>query len=125
METTRLRSASAQKHVPPQEPMPPGIHNVYLYDVFNTTSWSVVLGPPMLLFLQNLSATATVIAIAACLSPTLNILQIPAAHYVERIGYRRFVLAGWISRSFMIIGMTVVAFLPESVDRTTRIVLMI
>jgi MFS family permease len=126
METTSAkRPSSAHEHVPSPEPMPPGIHNVYIYDVFNTTSWSVVLGSPMLLFLQRLDATATILAIAASLSPILNILQIPAARYVERIGYRRFVLAGWVSRSFMIIGMTVVAFLPDSVDRTTRIVLML
>jgi len=109
----------------PPEPMPPGIQNVYIFDVFNTASWSVVLGAPMMLFLQHLSASATIIAVAACLSPLLNILQMPAARFVERVGYRRFVLAGWTSRSFLIIGMTVVAFLPESVDPTTRIMLML
>jgi Na+/melibiose symporter-like transporter len=106
-------------------PMPRGIHNVYIFDIFNTTSWSVVLGAPMLLFLQNLNATATVVAIAASLSPILNILQMPAARFVEQVGYRRFVLGGWTTRSFLVIGMTVVAFLPDSVDRTTRIVLML
>jgi len=111
--------------VAPSEPMPPGIHNVYIFDIFNTTSWSVVLGAPMLLFLQHLNATATVIAIAACLSPLLTVLQIPAARFVEQVGYRRFVLSGWTTRSFLVIGMTVVALLPESVDQTTRIVLML
>ncbi len=105
--------------------MPRGIQNVYIFDIFNTTSWSVVLGAPMLLFLQHLKATATVVAIAACLSPILNILQIPAARFVEQVGYRRFVLSGWTTRSFLVIGMTIVAFLPDSVDRTTRIVLML
>jgi MFS family permease len=109
----------------PAPPMPRGIHNAYIFDVFNTTSWTVVLGPPMLLFLQHLQATATVVAIAASLSPLLVSLQIPAAHYVERVGYRRFVLSGWTTRSFFVIGMAVVAFLPDSVDRTTRIVLML
>lgn len=105
--------------------MPPGIHNVYVFDIFNTMSWGVVLGAPMLLFLQHLNATATIVAIAASLSPILNILQVPAARFVEQVGYRRFVISGWTTRSFLIIGMTVVAFLPESVDRTTRIVLML
>jgi hypothetical protein len=63
----------------PFEPMPPDIHNVYIYEVFNTASWSVVLGSPMLLFFQHLNASATILAIAACLAPVLNILQIPAA----------------------------------------------
>ena len=94
--------------------MPPDLHNVYIYEVFNTASWSVVLGSPMLLFFQHLNASATVLAIAACLSPVLNILQLPAAYYVERVGYRRFVLSGWTLRSCIVVGMTIVAFLPET-----------
>ncbi|MCE0484143.1 MAG: MFS transporter [Methylacidiphilales bacterium] len=107
------------------EPMPEGVHNVYIFDIFNTTSWSVVLGTPMLLFYQHLNATATILAIAAGLSPVLNILQIPAARFVERVGYRRFVLSGWTTRSIFVIGMAVIAFLPDTVDRTTRIVSML
>src|SRR5471032_2697479 len=105
--------------------MPQGIQNVYIFDSFNTASWSVVLGAPMLLFLQHLSATATILAIAASLSPVLNILQMPAAHFVERVGYRRFVLSGWTSRSIVIVGMALVAFLPDSVDPATRMVMML
>jgi hypothetical protein len=105
--------------------MPVGVHNVYIFEVFNTTSWSIILGAPMLLFLQHLNATATILAIAAGLNPILNILQMPAARYIEQVGYRRFVLAGWISRSFFIVGMAIVAFLPDTVDRTTRIVMIL
>jgi MFS family permease len=109
----------------PIEPMPKDIHNVYIYEVFNTASWSVVLGAPMLLFFQHLNASATILAIAAGLSPVLNILQIPAAQFVEKVGYRRFVLSGWTTRSVIVIGMALVAFLPDHVDRATRIVLML
>jgi hypothetical protein len=105
--------------------MPPDIHNVYIFEVFNTTSFSVVLGSPMLLFYQHLNATATVLAIAACLAPILNVLQIPAARFVEQVGYRRFVLSGWTSRSLFVVGMTVVTLLPDSVDRATRIAAML
>jgi hypothetical protein len=109
----------------PPEPMPKDIHNVYIYEVFNTASWIVVLGSPMLLFFQHLNASATILAIAGCLAPVLNILQIPAAHFVEKVGYRRFVLSGWTTRSVVVVGMMLVAFLPETVDRATRIVLML
>lgn len=105
--------------------MPPGIHNVYIYEVFNTASWSIVLGSPMLLFYQHLNATATLLAIAACLSPVLNILQIPAARFVEKVGYRRFVLSGWTTRSVFVVGMAIVAFLPESISPMTRIIAML
>src|SRR5260221_9430428 len=109
----------------PQELMPQGVHNVYTFEVFNTASWSVVIGAPMLLFFQHLNATATVLAIAACLSPVLNILQMPAALYVEQVGYRRFVLSGWTTRSIFVIGIPVVAFLPHPFHRPTRILLML
>jgi len=120
-----LHGAGPAPGVAPVEPMPSGIHNAYLFDVFNATSWSVILGAPMLLFLQHLHASATVIAVAASLSPILNILQIPSARFVERVGYRRFVLAGWTTRCFVIVAMAIVAFLPDSVDTATRIVLML
>ena len=107
------------------DPMPKDIHNVYIYEMFNTASWSVVLGSPMLLYFQHLNASATILAIAACLSPMLNILQIPAAQFVERVGYRRFVLSGWTSRSIVVIGMALVAFLPDSVSPAARMVVML
>ena len=109
----------------PVPPMPRGIHNAYIFDVFNTVSWTAVLGAPMLLFFQHLHATATVLAIAGSLAPLLNILQIPAAPYVEKVGYRKFVVSGWTFRSLVPVGMAAIAFLPESFDRTTRIVLML
>jgi MFS family permease len=105
--------------------MPPDIHNVYIYEAFNTASWSVVLGSPMLLFFQHLNATATILAVAACLAPMLNILQMPAARYIERVGYRRFVVSGWTARSVVVVGMTLVTLLPERVDTATRMVMML
>ena len=112
-------------HEPPAVPMPPGIRDIYIYEVFNAASWIVVLGSPMLLYFQRLRASATVLAVAASLAPLMSTLQIPAAHYVERIGYRRLVVNGWTLRSFFIVAMTVVALLPGWVDPTTRIVLML
>lgn len=106
-------------------PMPNDVHNAYLFDAVNAASWVVVMGSPMLLFMQHLQATATVLAISASMAPVMVSLQIPAAQYVERVGYRKFALGGWSARSIFIIFMAVVAFLPESFDRTTRIVLML
>ncbi len=105
--------------------MPPDIGYVYIYEVFNTASWSVVLGTPMLLFFQHLKASATVLAIAACLAPVLNILQLPAAYYIERVGYRRFVLSGWTLRSCIVAGMMLVALLPVGADTATPMILML
>jgi len=107
------------------EPMPPDIHNVYIYEAFNTASWTVILGAPMLLFFQHLNANAEIIAIVGCLSPVLNILQIPSARFVEKVGYRRFVLTGWTTRSCVVVVMAIVAFLPNSIGVTTRMIMML
>jgi MFS family permease len=106
-------------------PMPPGIHNIYIYECFNAASWVVVLSSPMLLYFQHLHASATILALASALAPLMSTLQIPAAPYVEKIGYRKFVVNGWTARSAFIVAMALLAFLPESVDRTTRIVFML
>ena len=108
-----------------QSQMPAGIGNAYAFQVFNTISFSIVVGMPMVLFFKHLGASATILGIVIALPALLNILQIPAAPLVDKVGYRAFVLRGWTTRSFIILGMAVVAFLPSKIDRTTRIALML
>jgi MFS family permease len=72
-----------------------------------------------------LGASATVLGVIAALGALMNIFQIPAARFVERIGYRTFVLRGWISRSFMIGGVALVVSLPLPVDESTRQILVL
>jgi MFS family permease len=109
----------------PKDSMPAGIGNAYLFQIFNTWCWNICLGAPMLLFFKKLGASNTVLAMVAASNPLLNILQIPAARFVEQVGYRAFVLRGWSARSIFIFGMVVVAILPTTVDTTTRITLML
>jgi MFS family permease len=72
-----------------------------------------------------LGASATVLGVIAALGALMNIFQIPAARFVERIGYRTFVLRGWISRSFMIGGVALVVSLPLPLDESTRQILVL
>ena len=110
----------------PRVPMPDGIQNVYRYECFNAVTWVVVLGSPMLLYFQRLGASATVLALASGLAPLFSTLQIPAARYVEKIGYRRMVVGGWTARSLFIAGMTAVTFIPaHHLAPTANIVLML
>ena len=95
--------------------MPPGIGNAYVFQVFNTISFSIVLGTPMILWFKALGASATVLGIVASLPPLLTVLQIPAAQFVEQVGYRAFVVRGWTIRSVFILGMAVVAALPVKI----------
>src|SRR5436309_4567513 len=105
--------------------MPVGVGNAFAFQVFNTVSYSIVLTTPMLLFFKSLDASATVIGIVAALPALMNILQIPAARFVEQIGYRSFVLRGWSLRSLFVLGMAVVPVLPARIDPATRMALML
>ncbi|MCS7063783.1 MAG: MFS transporter [Methylacidiphilales bacterium] len=100
--------------------MPPGIYNAYLFQLLNTISYSIVAGVPMMLYVQNLGASAAIIAIIGALPNLLNILQIPAAYYLERIGYRLFVLRGWSIRTIFILAIAGIAFWPR-LDSSTRL----
>jgi MFS family permease len=105
--------------------MPPGVGNAYLFQVFNTMSYTVVLSTPMILYFKKLGASATVLGIVLALPALLNILQIPAARFVEAIGYRAFVLRGWTVRVALVLAMAGVPFLPEKINALTRIALLL
>jgi MFS family permease len=114
-------------HLPPtgtgqgrDDGLPQGIHHAFLFQVYNSASFSLVIGMPILLYFKGLGATATVIGIVQGLPALLNILQIPAARFVEQVGYRTFVLRGWAIRSVFILLIAGVAILPIQVDVLTR-----
>ena len=94
--------------------MPRGAWNAHLFQVFNSVSFSLVVGAPMVLLFKHLGASASILGLLLALTPLLNILQIPAAQFVERVGYRAFVLKGWATRSFFIVGIAAAAWLPET-----------
>lgn len=109
----------------PAPVMPRGVTNAYFFQIFNSSSWSLILGTPMLLFLKNLGASGTILGIAVAMIPLFGALQIPAANFVERIGYKNFVVRGWASRSIFILGAAGVAILPDSVSPSFRMTLVL
>jgi hypothetical protein len=74
---------------------PPGLNNAFLFSAFNALSFQIVLGSSMVLYARALQASATVLGIIAGMMPLLVIFQIPAASYIDRVGYKRFVYGGW------------------------------
>ncbi len=74
------------------------LRHAYGFAVFNALSFQVVLGGPMVLYAKSLEASATILGIVAGMMPLLTITQIPAAAYLDRIGYKRFVVSGWTAR---------------------------
>lgn len=70
----------------------------------------------MVLYAKSLGASATVLGIIIGMMPLLVISQIPAANHIGRIGYKRFVYAGWGTRVvfiFVIAAVPVLLFLNQ------------
>jgi MFS family permease len=104
---------------------PPGLHNAYLFSTFNAFSYQIVLNSPMVLYAKTLGATATVLGIIAGMMPLLVIFQIPAASYIPRLGFKRFVFAGWGTRVMFIFAMALVPLTGFFLKAETRLALML
>ena len=91
---------------------PPGALNVNGFSFFNAVSFQIVLGAPVILFAKSLGASSFVLGTIAALTPLLNILQLLAARFLHRVGYKRFVLAGWGARTFFTFCIAVLPLLP-------------
>src|SRR5258705_1170022 len=104
---------------------PAGLHNAYLSSTFNAFSYQVVLNSPMVLYAKTLGASATVLGIIAGMMPLLVIFQIPAASYIPRLGFKRFVYAGWGTRVMFIFAMALVPLTAGFLDAKNRLALML
>lgn len=109
---------------PQAELFPPGLANAYRFATFNALSYQMILGSPVVLYAKYLGASATVLGIIAGMMPLLLIFQIPAANHVERIGYRRFVYAGWWTRVALIFAMALVPWMGGFLDPVTQLALL-
>ena len=108
-----------------QSQFPPGLNNAYFFAVFNALSFQIVLNSPMVLYGKSLGASATVLGIIAGMMPLLVIFQIPAAPHINRIGYRRFLYAGWGTRVSFIFGMALVPLTAFFLNATTRLAVLL
>ena len=130
MEALEVRSMAEKLTDISSEPgkrtsFPPGLHNAYLFSVFNAFSYQIVLSSPMVLYAKNLGASATVLGIIAGMMPLLVIFQIPAANYIPRLGFKRFVYAGWGTRVMFIFAMALVPLSGFFLKGETRLALML
>lgn len=92
-------------------PFPEGVVNGNWFSFYNAISFQIFLGPPIVLYAKSLGASATMLGILASLTPLLTVFQIPAAHYLERFGYRRFILAGWSARNLCVFSVVAIPWL--------------
>ncbi len=105
--------------------LPPGLNNAYLFAVFNALSFQIVLNSPMVLYGKTLGASATVLGLIAGMMPLLVIFQIPAAQYINRVGYRKFVYAGWGTRVMFIFGMALVPVAGAFLNAASQLALLL
>jgi MFS family permease len=105
--------------------LPPGLSNAFLFATFNALSFQVVLSSPMVLYAKSLGASATVLGIIVGMMPLLVIFQIPAASYIPKIGFKRFVYGGWGVRIMFIFGMALVPLTTLFLDAKNRLALML
>lgn len=104
--------------------LPTGLNHALWFATFNALSFPIVVGSPMILYAKTLGASATVLGIIAGMMPLLVIFQIPAASHVGRVGYKRFVYAGWGLRVVFIAALGVVPLLG-ALDATARLSLVL
>ncbi len=97
---------------PSASALPPGAFYVNGFSFFNAVSFQIILGAPVILFAKSLGASSLVLGIIASLTPLLTILQLVAARFLHRVGYRRFILAGWGTRSLFTLAIAVLPVWP-------------
>lgn len=95
---------------PPVGPAyPPGSFNAHWFNFFNAVSFQIMMGAPIILYVKSLGASSTVLGVVAAFTPLMTVFQLPAARFLDRYGYREFVLMGWGLRTVLIF---VVAAVP-------------
>lgn len=119
-------SATPNQPVPASlRDLPAGFHNIYIFAVLNALSFQPVLSSPMVLYAKSLGASATVLGLLAGMMPLLVITQLPAARFVGRVGYRKFVLNGWTARVAMIFFIAAVPLTGRFLDAPTMLILLL
>ena len=109
---------------PPGGGLPAGMGNAYGFAVLNALSFQMVLGGPMVLYAKSLGASATVLGLVAGLMPIMTVAQLPAARFIPRVGYKRFVVGGWTTRVMFIVGMALVPLAGGWLNEGSRLALM-
>src|SRR6516164_10845343 len=77
------------------------------FSFYNAINFQITLGAPMIIYAKSLGASSTTIGIVASLAPLLTVLQLPTAYFIPKIGYKGFVLLGWLSRSVIMFSLAI------------------
>jgi len=100
-----------------------GYWHAHFFQFFNAIAFSIILGTPIIVYAKSLGASSTVLGILASFTPLLTVMQLPAAHFLDRFSYKEFVLGGWGLRTIFIFLVALVPVLGF-LDSTSKLVLM-
>jgi MFS family permease len=109
----------------PQQGEPPrSARNAHWFQFFNAINFQIMMGAPIILYAKSLGATSTVLGVLAAFTPLMTIFQLPAARFLDRIGYKEFILMGWGLRTVFVF---LVGLIPLLVflEPTAKLVLMV
>jgi len=102
----------------------PEAKNANQFSLYNQLNFQITLGAPMILYAKSLGASSTTIGIVAALAPLLTVLQLPTAYFIPKVGYKRFVLLGWFSRTIIVFSLALLP-LVSGFDPGTKTSLML
>jgi MFS family permease len=102
----------------------PEARNANQFSLYNQLNFQITLGAPMILYAKSLGASSTTIGIVAALAPLLTVLQLPTAYFIPKVGYKRFVLLGWLSRTILVFSLALLP-LVTALDPGTKTSLML
>jgi MFS family permease len=89
----------------------------FVFSFFNSTSWMVALGTPVVLLAETLGASALQVGLLYSFVFLLLPIQVIATSTLPRFGYKKQVLMAWSVRTiFLFIPLYIVLYKPEEVN---------
>src|SRR4051812_18609231 len=87
------------------------------WSFFNSLTWQIAIGTPMVLFAGELGATSFQVGLAYSFVFLLTPVQVAATALLPRYGFKRVALGGWGARSFFLAIPIVLAALTPTTPR--------
>jgi MFS family permease len=72
-----------------------------LFSFLNTVSWQLLVGSVLVLHARALAIPSGVVGVVVSIMPFTLVLSLVVSHWVDRIGPRRMMTAGWTARNLM------------------------
>ncbi|MGH8017955.1 MAG: MFS transporter [Opitutaceae bacterium] len=96
-----------------------------MFGFFNATTWQVALGTPMVLFAEQLGASAFSVGLAYSFVFLLTPVQVLATALLPKYGYKRMMLSGWGLRSLFLLPPVFLALASPETGATWMVVVFI